>query len=77
MRDELNVWTETSKLKIMKNIVFIGNFNHAFSLPVVEALFLVKSQNSTDLEISNLILNACLGEAMCKMFVTREKLALS
>ena len=63
--------------KIMKNIVFIGNFNHALSLPVVESLFLVKSQNSTDLEISNLILNACLGEAMCKMFVTRDKLALS
>ena len=63
--------------KIMKNIVFIGNFNHAIFLPVVEALFLVKSQNSADLEISNLILNACLGEAICKMYVTREKLALS
>ena len=48
--------------KIMKNIVFIGNFNHAIFLPVVEALFLVKSQNSADLEISNLILNAYLGE---------------
>ena len=63
--------------KIMKNIVFIGNFNHAIFLSVVEALFLVKSQNSADLEISNLILNACLGEAICKMYVTREKLALS
>ena len=63
--------------EIMKNVAFIGNFNHAIFLPVVEALFLVKSQNSADLEISNLILNACLGKAICKMFVTREKLALS
>ena len=63
--------------KIMKNIVFIGNFNHAIFLPVVEALFLVKSQNSADLEISNLILNARVEEAICTIFVTREKLALS
>jgi len=61
----------------MKNIVSIGNFDDAIFLPVVEALFLVKSQNSADLEISNLILNACFGEAICKMFVTMEKLALS
>ena len=62
---------------IMKNIVFIGNFDHAIFLSVVEAVFLVKSRNSADMEISNLILNARVGEAICKIFVTREKLALS
>ena len=63
--------------KIMKNMVFIRNFDHAISLSVVEAVLLVKSRNSADLEISNLILNARVEEAICTIFVTREKLALS
>ena len=64
--------------KIMKNIdVLIGNFDHAIFLSIVEALFLVKSRNWADIEISSLILNACIGETICKMFLTREKLALS
>ena len=63
--------------KIMKNIdVLIGNFDHAIFLSIVEALFLVKSRNWADIEISNLILNACIGETIRKMFSTREKLAL-
>ena len=63
--------------KIMKNIdVLIGNFDHAIFLSIVEALFLVKSRNWADTEISNLILNACIGETIRKMFSTREKLAL-
>ena len=61
----------------MKNIdVLIGNFDHAIFLSIVEALFLVKSRNWADTEISKLILNACIGETIRKMFSTREKLAL-
>ena len=63
--------------KITKNIdVLIGNFDHAIFLSIVEALFLVKSRNWADTEISKLILNACIGETIRKMFSTREKLAL-
>ena len=63
--------------KITKNIdVLIGNFDHAIFLSIVEALFLVKSRNWADTEISNLILNVCIGETIRKMFSTREKLAL-
>ena len=39
--------------KIMKNIVLIGNFDHAIFLSVVEALFLVKSRKWADIEILN------------------------
>ena len=63
--------------KIMKDIdELIGNFDHAIFLFIVEALFLVKSRNWADTEISKLILNACIGETIRKMFSTREKLAL-
>ena len=63
--------------KIMKNIdMLIGNFDHAIFPSIVEALFLVRSRNWADREISNLILNACIGETIRKMFLTREKLAL-
>ena len=56
--------------KIMKNIdVLIGNFDHAIFLSIVEALFLVRSRNWADREISNLILNACIGETIRKMFL--------
>ena len=61
----------------MKNIdVLIGNFDHAIFLSIVEALFLVKSRNWADIEISNLILKACIGETIRKMFSSREKLPL-
>ena len=61
----------------MKNIdVLIGNFDHAIFLSIVEALFLVKSRNWADIEISNLILKACIGETIRKMFSSREKLRL-
>ena len=63
--------------KITKNIdVLIGNFDHAIFLSIVEALLLVKSRNWADTESSNLILNACIGKTISKMFLTREKLAL-
>ena len=63
--------------KIMKDIdELIGNFDHAIFLFIVEALCLVKSRNWADTEISKLILNACIGETIRKMFSTREKLAL-
>ena len=64
--------------EITKNIVFIEKFYHAIFLSVVGAIFLVKSRNLADIGISNLTLNACIGElTICKIFVTREKLALS
>ena len=63
--------------KITKNIdILIGNFHHAIFLSIVEALFLVKSRNWADIEISNLILNTWIRETIRKMFLTREKLAL-
>ena len=43
MRDELNVWTEKLP-KIMKIIVFTGNFDHAIFLSVVEAVFFSKKR---------------------------------
>ena len=37
----------------MKNIILIGNFDHAIFLSFVEALFLVKSRKWADIEILN------------------------
>ena len=75
VRDELNVWTETSKNNEKYRIY--RKFQSCNFPTRCGGIIFGKKPNSADLEISNLILNACLGETICKMFVTREKLALS
>ena len=75
MRDELNVWSETFKNN-EKYRIYRKFRSCNFPVRCGGSTF-SKGRNSADLEISNLILNARVGEAICKIFVTREKLALS
>ena len=64
--------------KIMEIVILIANFDRAHLIVfVIWAAFSVKVLNWTVIEVRNSTLEACIGEAICRMLFTREKWALS
>ena len=65
--------------KIMEIVVLIANFDRAINLIVfvMGVAFSVKILNWAVMEVRIPTLEACIGETICRMLFTREKLALS
>ena len=64
--------------KIMEIVVLIANFDRANLIVfVMGAAFSVRILNWAVMEVRNPTLEACIGETICRMLFTREKLALS
>ena len=64
--------------KIMEIVQLIANFDRANLIVFVMGVaFSVKILNWAVMEVRNPTLEACIGETICKMFVTRENWALS
>ena len=64
--------------KIMKIVQLIANFDRANLIVFVMGVaFSVKILNWAVMEVRNPTLEACIGETICRMLFTREKLALS
>ena len=62
----------------MEIVVLIANFDRAkLKVFVMGAAFSVEIQNWAVMEVRNPTLEACIGETICKMLFTSEKLALS
>ena len=64
--------------KIMEIVVLIANFDRANLIVfVMGAAFSERILNWVVMEGRNPTLEACIGETICRMLFTREKLALS
>ena len=64
--------------KIMEIVQLIANFDRANLIVFVMGVaFSVKILNWAVMEVQNPTLEACIGETICRMLFTREKLALS
>ena len=64
--------------KIMEIVQLIANFDRANLIVFVMGVaFSVKILNWAVMEVRNPTLEACIGETICRMLFTREKLALS
>ena len=64
--------------KIMEIVVLIANFDRANLIVfVMGAAFSARNLNWAVMEVRNPTLEACIGETICRMLFTREKLALS
>ena len=64
--------------KIMEIVVLIANFDRANLIVfVVGVAFSAKILNWAVMEARSPTLEACIGETICRMLFTREKLALS
>ena len=75
---ETNLMFGVQISKIMEIVVLITNFDRANLIVfVIGGAFSVKILNWAVMEVRNPTLEACIGETTCKMFVTREKWALS
>ena len=74
--EESNVWsTDVQNNGI---VVLIANFDRANLIVFVMGVaFSVKILNWAVMEVRNPTLEACIGETICRMLFTREKLALS
>ena len=76
VRDEFNVWN--TDFQIMEIVILIVNFDQANLIVfVVGAAFSERILNWAVMEVRNPTLEACIGETICRMLFTREKLALS
>ena len=75
--DESYVWS-TDVQKNGSRRIFIANFDRANLIVFVTgAAFWVRILNWAVMEVRNPTLEACIGETICRMLFTREKLALS
>ena len=65
--------------KIMEIVVLIANFDRGnlSAVFVMGVAFSAKILNWAVMEVQNPTLEACIGETICRMLFTREKLALS
>ena len=64
--------------KIMEIVILIVNFDQANLIVfVMGAAFSERILNWAVMEVRNPTLEACIGETICRMLFTREKLALS
>ena len=73
-----NLMSGAQTSKIMEIVVLIVNFDQANLIVfVVGAAFSERILNWAVMEVRNPTLEACIGETICRMLFTREKLALS
>ena len=64
--------------KIMVIVALIANFDRANLIVFIMGVaFSVKILNWAVMKVRNPTLEACIGETICRMLFTREKLALS